>query len=72
MGGEMTPPMLPITAADLRARLARERRPIYIVAARAKIHPVRLGRLLAGRLTLTPALAARITDAIDACCRERW
>jgi hypothetical protein len=45
---------------DLRAELARRRLPIYMLAARVRINPIRLGRLLNGRLTLTPALAERI------------
>ena len=71
----MTTTMPPRTtddlAGDLRARLAKERLAIYVVAARARIHPARLGRLLRGRLTLTPAISARIADAIDALCRDR-
>jgi len=54
------------TAADLRAKLARLRVPVYVVAARVRIHPVRLGQLLNERITLTPAMAARIESAIAA------
>lgn len=53
------------TAADLRAELARRELPVYILAARVRLHPVRLGRILKGRLTLTPALAERIRSAIE-------
>jgi hypothetical protein len=52
------------TAEDLRAERARQNVPAYIVAARARIHPTRLGRLLRGRITLTPEIAARILSAI--------
>jgi hypothetical protein len=54
----------PVTAEDLRAELARRRLPAYVLAAKVRVHPVRLGRLLNGRITLPPALAARILRAI--------
>ena len=53
-----------ISAADLKAELARHGVPRYVLAARVRLHPVRLGRLLNGRLTLTPALAQRLMMAI--------
>lgn len=56
--------MQTITADDLRAELARRRLPVYVLAARVRLHPVRLGRLLSRRLTLTPELATRILDGI--------
>lgn len=58
--------MQTITAADLRAERARRGVPLYILAARVRLHPVRLGRVMSGRLTLTPQLAERILRAISA------
>jgi hypothetical protein len=58
------PPSSVPSAEDLRAELARRRLPAYVVGARARIHPTRLGRLLRERITLTPELAARIWRAI--------
>src|SRR4030095_13739830 len=70
IAGSMTH-TLPITAADLRALLARERRARYIVAARVGINPTRLGRVLNGRLTLRPELALRIAKAVESLRQER-
>jgi plasmid maintenance system antidote protein VapI len=53
------------TPADLRAEIARRDIPVYILAARLPMHPVRLGRLLRGRLTLTPEMAVRILRALE-------
>lgn len=60
----MLPRMDTITAADLRAELARRRLPVYILAARVRLHPVRLGRMLSGRVSLTAPIAERIMRAI--------
>jgi len=55
-----------ITHDDLRALRARYNVPVYILAARARIHPVRVSRLLNGRSPLTPELATRLQRAIEA------
>lgn len=49
---------------DLRAALARARLPIYVVAARVRIHPVRLGAILRERIPITPGMAERILAAV--------
>lgn len=54
-----------ITAPDIKAEIARRDVPRYVLAGYARLHPVTLGRLLNGRLTLTPALAERIMHAIE-------
>jgi hypothetical protein len=54
-----------VTAPDIRAEIARRNVPRYVLAAYARLHPVRLGRLLNGRLTLTPVLAERIMRALE-------
>ena len=51
--------------ATIRAEIARARVPLYIVGARARIHPVRLSQILNGRVRLTRELEARITAAIQ-------
>jgi len=53
------------TAADLRAARARARVPVYILAARVRIHPVRVSRLLHGRIPLRPNVAVRLLAAIE-------
>jgi hypothetical protein len=50
----------PITAAELRVAVARDGRPLYLVAAEAKIHPSTAGRMLAGSLEIRQDIAARI------------
>ena len=59
-----------ISAEDLRMAIARRvpRLPMYVVAARARIHPVTLSGILYERLPLKPAMAERILLAIG---RER-
>ena len=54
-----------ISAADIRAEIARRNVPLYVLAARVRLHPVRLGRLLNGRLTLTLEIAQRIMRSLD-------
>lgn len=49
-----------ITAADLRAELARRQIPLYKLAARVGLHPGRLGMVLNGRAALSSELAQRI------------
>ena len=49
---------------DLRAALARARLPIYVIAARVRIHPVRLGAMLRERIPIPPGMANRILAAV--------
>jgi plasmid maintenance system antidote protein VapI len=49
-----------ITAAEIRAELARRRWHKYQFAARIEIHPSILGRMLAERVPITPAIAERM------------
>jgi plasmid maintenance system antidote protein VapI len=58
------PPPTP-TPADLRAALARYRVPLYVAAAKIRVHPVRLSRMLGGRLGLSPEIATRMLRAIQ-------
>ena len=53
-----------LTAADLRAELARARVPAYQVAARIGVHPVTLGGVLNERQELTQQMAEKIFRAI--------
>src|SRR5262249_58723675 len=55
----------PLTAADLRASIARERVRIYLVAARLFMAPGRLSRLLHERDPLLPDVAQDIAEAIQ-------
>jgi len=54
-----------MTAEELRMEVARQQLPKFLLAARAGMHPARLGRLLKGRQELTPALAQRIGEALE-------
>jgi len=56
-----------ITAADVRAALARKwpRLYIYEVAARVRKHPIVISEVLNERRPLDPALAKRLLRAID-------
>jgi plasmid maintenance system antidote protein VapI len=54
------------TADDIRAELARRRLPIYMLAAMVGLHPIRLSKVLNGRVVLKPELAERIMRAIEA------
>jgi hypothetical protein len=54
-----------ITPSDLRAAIARSGVPNYVVAARARINPIRLSRLIRGREHLTEVLATRILRAVE-------
>jgi hypothetical protein len=58
------------TAGDLRAARARAQVPLYLLAARVEVHPVRLGGLLSGRIPLQPDMAERIAAAIEAVATE--
>ena len=53
------------SAADLRAERARQQTPIFVLASKVGIHPFRLGQLLNGKRTLTPAMARKIAKALD-------
>ena len=54
-----------VSASDLRAAIARSHQYIYVVAAKAKINPISLSRILNGRTKITERTAARILRAID-------
>jgi hypothetical protein len=54
----------PLTAADIRAELARRRLPLYKLAAEVSLHPVRLSAALNERRPLSPQLAGRIAAAL--------
>ena len=47
-------------AADLRAEVARQMVPVYVLASRVGLHPAHLGQVLRGRRPLPPELAERI------------
>lgn len=53
-----------ITAADLRAELARLNVPRYIIAAKAGVHPSRLSAVLCERDKLPRRLAKAVWNAI--------
>lgn len=50
----------PLTAADIRAQLARQRFPLYKFAALIDVHPARLSAMLHERVPLPPRIAERI------------
>ena len=56
-------PSKPITAADLRSRIAEANVRKYIVAARACVNPQKLSALLNERAPLDQRIAARILRA---------
>ena len=58
--------MSPDVAADLRAEIARRQIRLYDLAALVGRHPAGLGQMLRGRRPLTPELAERIRQALDA------
>jgi plasmid maintenance system antidote protein VapI len=53
------------TVQDLRAAIARSGQYIYIIAARARINPITLSRILNGHVPLTQQTALRILSAIE-------
>lgn len=59
-----------IAPDDLRAEMARARVHAYLIAARVRINPARLSRMLHGHARLTPADAARILRAIRALAKK--
>jgi hypothetical protein len=61
----------PPTPADLRAALARHRIPLYLVSARLRIHPIRLGKMIGERVAMPSGLADRIMRAIEEEARSR-
>ncbi len=56
----------PLTPATIRAELAARRILKYEFAHQIGVHPQRLGAVLNERAPLTPALEARIRDALNA------
>ncbi len=55
----------PVTAADLRAAIARTQVKLFRLAALVDCHPVTLGKILRGRKLLRPELAERILRALQ-------
>jgi plasmid maintenance system antidote protein VapI len=55
----------PPTADDLRALFGRFKVPAYVVAARIRLHPVHLSRILHGHVPLTAEMAHRIVAEIQ-------
>lgn len=51
-------------AAELRAEVARQMVPVYVLASRVGLHPAHLGQVLRGRRPLPPELAQRISRAL--------
>jgi hypothetical protein len=62
------PPTEEISPADLRALRARTQEPVYLLAARLRVHPGRLSMYLRGTLPMPAGLAQRIAAALK---RER-
>ena len=54
-----------LTCVDIRVALARANIPAYIIAAKVRLHPINLGRILNGHAPLRPDLAHRIMTAIE-------
>ena len=54
-----------ICAGDLRAAIARSSIPAYVIAARARINPIKLSRILRGHVRITDALAAKVLLAVE-------
>jgi len=55
----------PISAADLRAAIAKSGVPAYVIGARARVNPIRLSRLLRGHAPITSDVASRILLAVQ-------
>ena len=55
---------IPVSAADLRAEIARKQLPIYRLASLVGLHPSHLGQIIGGRRPLSEELALRITLAL--------
>jgi plasmid maintenance system antidote protein VapI len=60
-----------VTAADLRAELARQRIRIYEIAPTVGMHPVKLGRVLNEQAPLDDNLASRIAAAVTRAVERR-
>jgi hypothetical protein len=54
------------TASSLSALRERLRIPLYELAPACRVHPSRLGQMLAGRVPLRPDIARRIEAALAA------
>ncbi len=54
-----------VSAADVRAALARANVPIYVICGRIKLHPVNFSRILNEHLPLNPDLGRRVMAAIE-------
>ena len=54
-----------ISAGDLRAAIARSGIPAYVIAARARVNPIKLSRILRGHVWITDALAVKILLAVQ-------
>ena len=54
-----------LTPAEILAELARRRWLKYEFAARVRVHPSTLGRMLAERVPIPPAIAERIRRALE-------
>jgi plasmid maintenance system antidote protein VapI len=65
----VTAPSRPLTPADFRAEIARRQLRIYDLAPHVGMHPAKLGAVLNERAPLTPAIAARLTEAITTTLR---
>jgi hypothetical protein len=53
-----------LTPSDIRAALARLRYPVYQLAARIEVHPVRLSPMLHERVPLPARIAERIARVL--------
>jgi plasmid maintenance system antidote protein VapI len=58
-------PLEIIPSEDIRAAIARSGIPAYVIAARARIHPMRLSRLVRGHDPISPETASRILLAVQ-------
>lgn len=59
----------PASAGDFRAEIARHQLRLYDLAPVVGVHPARLGAILREHVPLTPAIAARLREAIDVAVR---
>lgn len=57
-------PKQPTRNVELAAAIAKTGAPIYVIAARAEVHPRALGDLLARRRTVRPEVEARIAATL--------
>ena len=54
------------TAADLRAAIARARKPVYVIAGEIGLHPSHLSALLNEHKPLSEQMAKKILDCLGA------